>query len=184
MADFQGSVILAESCCWNSKVLSQGKPRFILKNTTFIHNATNFQASNAAMMAEMLPLLPPVVIGMYVLFAAFWPQRILFFSSNQRRKTMNDQFYTWLLSLFLLALAITINTFIVDEIVRLLDENIPLARIQLDRNLGWNLNMAASAFCLLSGNYSLQMHLPCERLSISSSPTFSQVCHSPSARSS
>ena len=135
------------------------------------------------MMAEMLPLLPPVVIGMYVLFAAFWPQRILFFSSNQRRKTMNDQFYTWLLSLFLLALAITINTFIVDEIVRLLDENIPLARIQLDRNLGWNLNMAASAFCLLSGNYSLQMHLPCERLSISS-PTFSQVCHSPSARSS
>ena len=62
-----------------------------------------------------------------------------------------QQFYSWLLSLFLLALAITINTFLVDEIVRLLDENIPVAKIQLERNLGWNLNMAASAFCLLSG---------------------------------
>ena len=44
------------------------------------------KASNAAMLAELLPLLPPVVMGLYVLFAAFWPQRILFFSSKQRRK--------------------------------------------------------------------------------------------------
>ena len=64
---------------------------------------------------------------------------------------MNQQFYSWLLSLFLLALAITINTFVIDEIIRLLDENIPVAKIELERNLGWNLNMAASAFCLLSG---------------------------------
>ena len=64
---------------------------------------------------------------------------------------MNDQFYSWLLSLFLLALAITINTFVIDEVIRLLDENISVAEIKLERNLGWNLNMAASAFCLLSG---------------------------------
>ena len=70
-----------------------------------------------------------------------------------------QQFYSWLLSLFLLALAITINTFIVDEIVRLLDENIPVAKIQLERNLGWNLNMAASAFCLLSGAELFFTHL-------------------------
>ena len=54
-------------------------------------NMISLQASNAAMLAQLLPLLPPVVIGLYVLFAAFWPQRILFFSSKQRRKTMNDQ---------------------------------------------------------------------------------------------
>ena len=64
---------------------------------------------------------------------------------------MNDQFYSWLLSLFLLALAITINTFVIDEVIRLLDENISVAEIKLERNLGWDLHMAASAFCLLSG---------------------------------
>jgi hypothetical protein len=120
--------------------------KFALGSTKLV-----LKTSNAAMLAKLLPFLPPVVIGIYVLFAAFWPQRILFFSAKQRRKTMDDQFYSWLLTLFLLALAITINTWLVDEVVRLLDENIPVARVGLDRKLGWYLNMAASAFCLLSG---------------------------------
>ena len=97
MAGVQGGVILAEGGRWHCKDNSQGKPRFIcaLICITFTANSIAFQASNAAMLAQLLPLLPPVVIGLYVLFAAFWPQRILFFSSKQRRKTMNDQGGKW-----------------------------------------------------------------------------------------
>ena len=32
----------------------------------------------------LLLLIPPVVIGIYVLFGAFWPKRQLFFSKGQR----------------------------------------------------------------------------------------------------
>ncbi len=105
----------------------------------------------AVIFMKLLPFAPPVVIGLYVLFAAFWPQRMLFFTAKQRRKAMDDQFYTWLLSLFLLSLAITINTWLVDEVVRLLNDNIPIASVHVERKLGWNLNMAAAAFSLLSG---------------------------------
>jgi hypothetical protein len=41
---------------------------------------------------RLLPFLPPVVVGIFVLFSAFWPQRILFFSAKQRRKFINGQF--------------------------------------------------------------------------------------------
>jgi hypothetical protein len=41
---------------------------------------------------KLLPFLPPVVVGIFVLFSAFWPQRILFFSAKQRRKFINGQF--------------------------------------------------------------------------------------------
>ena len=42
MAGVQGGLLFTKGCCWNSKVLPQGEPRFILKNIQFIHNATNF----------------------------------------------------------------------------------------------------------------------------------------------
>ena len=47
-------------------------------------------------------------------------------------------------------MAIAINTALVDEVVRLLDDNIPIAKIRLHRKLGWDLSMAASSFCLLA----------------------------------
>ena len=32
-----------------------------------------------------------MMIGIYIIFSAFWPQRILFFSAKQRRKFINGQ---------------------------------------------------------------------------------------------
>lgn len=63
---------------------------------------------------------------------------------------MTGNLYTWILALITLSVAIAINTALVDEVVRLLDENIPIAKIRLHRKLGWDLSMAASAFCLLA----------------------------------
>ena len=40
--------------------------------------------TNMGDLIRLLPLLPPVVIGIYVLFGAFWPKRQLFFSKGQR----------------------------------------------------------------------------------------------------
>jgi hypothetical protein len=61
-------------------------------------------ASNSTSLAKLLPFLPPVVIGLYVMFGCFWPKRILFFSAKQRRKTMAGLFYTWYLIFHLLKL--------------------------------------------------------------------------------
>jgi hypothetical protein len=48
--------------------------------------------SSSIALVRLLPFLPPVVVGIFVLFSAFWPQRILFFSAKQRRKFINGQF--------------------------------------------------------------------------------------------
>ena len=48
--------------------------------------------SSSIALLRLLPFLPPVAIGIFVLFSAFWPQRILFFSAKQRRKFINGQF--------------------------------------------------------------------------------------------
>ncbi len=85
----------------------------------------------------------PFFVGVYVLFAAFWPQRVLFFSAAQRRNTTGGMLYTWTLAAIVLTIAISINTAFVDEITRLLDENIPLMRVVLVRKLGWTLSAAA-----------------------------------------
>ena len=44
---------------------------------------------------RLLPFLPPVVVGLHVLFSAFWPQRILFFSTSQRRNFISGQLWHW-----------------------------------------------------------------------------------------
>jgi len=46
-----------------------------------------------------------------------------------------------------------INTYIVDELIALLDENIPLAEVTLERKFGWILAMSATAFAL-AGTFS------------------------------
>lgn len=78
------------------------------------------------------------------------PKRILFFSGKQRRKTMGGMLYSWLLTLLVLVIAISINTALVDEIVRLLDVNIPLMRFSVERKLGWVVSAAAFAFAFLA----------------------------------
>ena len=44
---------------------------------------------------RLLPFLPPVVVGLHVLFSAFWPQRILFYSTSQRRNFISGQLWHW-----------------------------------------------------------------------------------------
>jgi hypothetical protein len=51
-----------------------------------------YPGSSSMSLLKLLPFLPPVVVGIFVLFSAFWPQRILFFSAKQRRKFINGQF--------------------------------------------------------------------------------------------
>ena len=88
---------------------------------------------------------------MYVLFGAFWPQRILFFSAPQRRK--NSQWPVVFQNLghrHHLSVAIAINTALVDEIVRLMNDNIPLVGVAVERNLGWHLSVVAFGFSFTS----------------------------------
>ena len=106
-------------------------------------------ASNSVDIGRMLPLLPPVILGLYVMFGVFWPNRIVFFTAKQRRNHMSKRFWSWTLALIVLLVAILINTIILDELVELLDDNMkPVAKVQLKVNLGWKLAMTASALSL------------------------------------
>ena len=53
--------------------------------TAFMGN--NFKkivlGTNSISLMQLLPLFPPIYVGFRVFFAAFWPKRILFFSSKQ-----------------------------------------------------------------------------------------------------
>ncbi len=120
-----------------------------LSKVTSVGAKAAFYGSLASLI-RLLPFLPPVVIGVYVLFGAFWPKRILFFSAKQRRKTVAGEMYTWLLTLLVLALAVAINTALLDEMAALLDENVPLAKVELVRKLGWSVSAAAFAFAFAS----------------------------------
>ena len=81
-------------------------------------------ATNSVDMARMLPLLPPVVLGIFVMFGVFWPNRVVFFNAKQRQNFMSNRFLQWLLALVVLIVAVLINTVLLDEIVDLLDQNI------------------------------------------------------------
>ncbi|TRY80092.1 hypothetical protein TCAL_17091 [Tigriopus californicus] len=126
------------------------KAVYVVQKFTLSNMKNLIKLNSYGTLVKLLPFLPPVVLGMYVLFSAFWPQRVLFFSAKQRRKTMAGMFYTWLLGLILLIVAITVNTYVVDEVVLLISDMIPIGAIHVERKLGWNLGMAASAFSLLS----------------------------------
>lgn len=45
---------------------------------------------SATFLLHLLPLILPVVLGLHVLFSAFWPKRILFFHGRQRRRYVTD----------------------------------------------------------------------------------------------
>ncbi|XP_040574191.1 uncharacterized protein [Lepeophtheirus salmonis] len=105
-------------------------------------------ANNSVTLTKLLPFLPPVILGIYVLFACFWPQRILFFTRSQRIRTIKGLVHTWFLSLGALIFSVLINTAIVDELTSLLNNNIPLATVTLERKLGWTLSMVASGLAM------------------------------------
>ena len=56
----------------------------------------------------------------------------------------------WIMTLLLLIVATVINTALVDELVSLMDNNLPIVKVSLEKKLGWELNMAATAFSLLA----------------------------------
>ena len=126
-----------------------GVMRVLLKTNMFAikHFKKIVLASNSGDILRLMPLLPPVVIGLYVFFGVFWPRRQLFFSAKQRRAAIASTMYRWILAIIILIVAVVINTALVDEMVRLLDENIGLAKVELERNIGWTLAMSGLAFC-------------------------------------
>lgn len=126
------------------------KAVYVVQKFTLSNIKNLIKLNSYGTLIKLLPFLPPVMLGMYVLFSAFWPQRMLFFSAKQRRKTMAGLFYSWLLGLILLSVAIFVNTYIVDAVVLLISDMIPIGSIYVERKLGWNLGMNASAFSLLS----------------------------------
>ena len=99
---------------------------------------------------RLLPFLPPVVVGIHVLFSSFWPQRILFFSASQRRRFIDGQKSHWLMVLFLLVLALVINTVVIDELQAAFNDSLPFLQVHVQRKLGWKMAMAASTFSMLS----------------------------------
>ena len=73
-------------------------------------------ASNSGNISRLLPLLPPVVLGIYVLFGAFWPSRVVFFTKKQRLNHMSTRFQQWTLALVVLVVAVLINTVLLGTI--------------------------------------------------------------------
>ena len=98
----------------------------------------------------MLPFLPPVVVGLHVLFSAFWHQRILFFSTGQRRSFISGQLWHWIQVLVILLLALTINTYLVEELQAAFNESLPLLSVHVQRKIGWMMALAASGAAISS----------------------------------
>ena len=86
---------------------------------------------------RLLPFIPPVVVGIHILFSSFWPKRILFFHSSQRRRFTQGMFSHWRLILILLLLALTINTYLVDELQNAFNESLPLLNVHIHKKFGW-----------------------------------------------
>jgi len=127
----------ALSCYKMSKLIIGGGKKFVV-------------ASNVVTLARLLPFLPPVVVGIYVLFGSFWPKRILFFSAVQRRQCIAGFLYTWILALLVMILAMAINTALVDEVVQFMDDKIPLTKVTVVRKFGWHLSAWAFGFAFAS----------------------------------
>ena len=128
----------------------------IAKITTRVAKFTfgNFKkftiGSSSMTLLRLLPFLPPVVVGIHVLFSSFWPQRILFFSASQRRTFIQNQKNHWFMVLFLLILAVTINTVLIFELQAAFNDSLPFLNVHIKTKLGWNMSMAATAFSMAS----------------------------------
>ena len=99
---------------------------------------------------RLFPFLPPVVVGLHVLFSAFWPQRILFFSTSQRRTFLSNQLWHWAWVLGFLLMALITNTYLVELLRAYLDESLPLLSVYVRRKFGWKMALAASGAAIAS----------------------------------
>ena len=99
---------------------------------------------------RLLPFIPPVYIGLHLLFASFWPKRVLFFHGSQRRRFVSGQLGQWVGIIVLLLVALVINTLLVDEVTNAFNEAVPLLNVHVKKKLGWKLSIAASTFALIS----------------------------------
>ena len=99
---------------------------------------------------RLLPFLPPVFIGVHILFASFWPKRVLFFHASQRRRFIDGLYGQWTGLIILLILALAINTALVDEVANAFNEAMPLLNVHVQKKLGWKLSIAASTFAICS----------------------------------
>ena len=106
--------------------------------------------SSSFSLLKLLPFLPPVVIGVHILFSSFWPKRVLFFHTGQRRRFIDGLFSQWTGILVLLILALVINTALVDEVTNAFNEALPLVNVHVKKKLGWRLSVAASTFAMMS----------------------------------
>jgi glucose-6-phosphate-specific signal transduction histidine kinase len=116
-----------------------------------VKNFKTFTIGGSSMtLLRLLPFIPPVVVGIHVLFAAFWPKRVLFFHASQRRRFIDGQFTHWCLILLLLILALSINTALVDEFQNAFNESLPLLDVHVLKKFGWKMSLAASSFSMAS----------------------------------
>lgn len=112
---------------------------------------TTFRIGGLAVtLLRLLPMLPPVVVGLHIFFSAFWPKRILFFHASQRRRFIGDLKGHWCGIVILLLLALLTNTVLIDEVAKAFNEAMPLVDIHVTKKLGWRFSMAASAFAISS----------------------------------
>ena len=120
--------------------------------TKFISgNYSKFTINGSTLtLLNLLPFLPPVLVGIHILFSAFWPQRILFFSAIQRRRFMNRQKWHWNWILLLLILALCINTVVINQLQVAFNNSLPFLDVHVKRKLGWRMSVAASAFAIAS----------------------------------
>jgi len=106
--------------------------------------------SSSLTLLRMLPFIPPVVIGLHVLFSSFWPKRVLFFHRSQRNRFINGLYTQWMGAIILLVLALLINTALVDEVVNAFNQSMPFLNVHIKKKLGWRLSIAASTFAICS----------------------------------
>ena len=99
-------------------------------------------------MVKLLPLLPPIYFGIYVLFGVFWPNRIVFFTKKQRLNHFDGRLWSWTQALFLLILAVLINSVVLHEMIQLLDNSIPFVKASIHYKYGWTVSLIASGFAL------------------------------------
>ena len=104
--------------------------------------------SNLSMIFRLLPLLPPVYFGIFVLFGVFWPSRVVFFTKKQRLNHFGGRLWSWTMALFLLILAVLINSVVLQELIQLLDKSIPFVKVSIHYKFGWTLSLIASVFAV------------------------------------
>ena len=104
--------------------------------------------SNLTMIFRLLPLLPPVHIGIFVLFGVFWPSRVVFFTKKQRLNHFGGRLWSWTLALFLIILTVLINSVVLKELIQLLDNSIPFVKVSIHYKFGWTLSLIASGFAV------------------------------------